>query len=114
MPELLNTLRSIDDSGELSSLLPPALQDPRISKENANASATFLRILQARVVFDGCLGFRATTNLHRREEGHLFEWRALQTMLAAVQLSVGAKFELSFCVYRAWRDTYIASREVLN
>lgn len=76
MPALLNALRSIDDSGELSSLLPPVLQDSRISKENVNASATFLRILQARVVFDGCLGFRGTTNLHRQEEGHLFEWGA--------------------------------------
>ncbi|PMD52496.1 uncharacterized protein K444DRAFT_217632 [Hyaloscypha bicolor E] len=29
----------------------------------------------------------------------------INLLLAAVQLSVGAKFELSFCVYRAWRDT---------
>jgi hypothetical protein len=91
MPALLNALRSIDDSGELSSLLPPVLQDSRISKENANASAMFLRILQARVVFDGCLGFRGTTNLHRREEGHLFEWGALQTTNSCQQGSGHSK-----------------------
>jgi hypothetical protein len=33
----------------------------------------------------GSLGFRGTTNLHRQEEGHLFEWRALQTIKSCQQ-----------------------------
>jgi hypothetical protein len=66
----------------------------------------------------GSLDFRGTTNLHRGRKvissngGHYKQQtlvsKALDTLsiiellLAAAQLSVGAKFELSCCVYRAW------------
>ena len=39
----------------------------------------------------GSLGFRGTTNLHRQEEGHLFEWRALQTIKSCQQGSGHSK-----------------------
>jgi hypothetical protein len=39
----------------------------------------------------GSLGFRGTANLHRREEGHLFEWRALQTTNSCQQGSGHSK-----------------------
>jgi hypothetical protein len=39
----------------------------------------------------GSLGFRGTTNLHRQEEGHLFEWGALQTIKSCQQGSGHSK-----------------------